>query len=268
MQYDPTNNISWQLGYRGRVAVFIDGNNLFHAARFHNIDIDYNKLLRVLLGDGRLLRAFFYTGVDVGAERQQGFLLWMRRNGFRVIHKELKTFYDGTRKANLDVEIAVDMLSLAGRYDTAVLVSGDEDFVYAVNAVAYKGCRVEVAGFRSNTAPKLIDVADYFIDLGEIADKVRKETTHSHRYYENHAQAEQPAANSFANHNSGPPRRGEEIMSHVRDVMSGEEEHGEDSRPPEDFEEPAPQLLADPELGDEDEQFSNRSDFIRVTDDQ
>ncbi len=175
MHYDPTNNISWQLGYRGRVAVFIDGNNLFHAARFHNIDIDYNKLLRVLLGDGRLLRAFFYTGVDVGAERQQGFLLWMRRNGFRVIHKELKTFYDGTRKANLDVEIAVDMLSLAGRYDTAVLVSGDEDFVYAVNAVAYKGCRVEVAGFRSNTAPKLIDVADYFIDLGDIADKVRKE---------------------------------------------------------------------------------------------
>jgi hypothetical protein len=99
--FDPTNNISWQLGHRGRVAVFIDGNNLFHAARFHNIDIDYNKLLRVLLGDGRLLRAFFYTGVDIGAERQQGFLLWMRRNGFRVIQKELKTFYDGTRKANL-----------------------------------------------------------------------------------------------------------------------------------------------------------------------
>jgi len=98
--------------------------------------------------------------------------------------KELKTFYDGTRKANLDVEIAVDMLSLAGRYDTAVLVSGDEDFVYAVNAVAYKGCRVEIAGFRSNTAPKLIDVADYFIDLGEIADKVRKEASHGHRYDE------------------------------------------------------------------------------------
>jgi uncharacterized LabA/DUF88 family protein len=182
--FDPTNNISWQFGHRGRVAVFIDGNNLFHAARFHNIDIDYNKLLRVLLGDGRLLRAFFYTGVDVGAERQQGFLLWMRRNGFRVVQKELKTFYDGTRKANLDVEIAVDMLSLAGRYDTAVLVSGDEDFVYAVNAVAYKGCRVEVAGFRSNTAPKLIDVADYFIDLGDIADKVRKEVSHGVRYDE------------------------------------------------------------------------------------
>jgi uncharacterized LabA/DUF88 family protein len=172
---------SWHFGNRGRVAVFIDGNNLFHAARFHNIDIDYNKLLRVLLGNGRLLRAFFYTGVDAGAERQQGFLLWMRRNGFRVVQKELKTFYDGTRKANLDVEIAVDMLSLSGKYDTAVLVSGDEDFVYAVNAVAYKGCRVEVAGFRSNTAPRLIDVADYFIDLGDIAELVRKDST-SERY--------------------------------------------------------------------------------------
>lgn len=175
MQFESTPSSVWQFGHRGRVAVFIDGNNLFHAARFHNIDIDYNKLLRVLLGDGRLLRAFFYTGVDVGAERQQGFLLWMRRNGFRVVQKELKTFYDGTRKANLDVEIAVDMLSLAGRYDTAVLVSGDEDFVYAINAVAYKGCRVEVAGFRSNTAPRLIDVADFFIDLGDIADMIRKD---------------------------------------------------------------------------------------------
>ncbi len=177
MQFDTTPGASWKFGHRGRVAVFIDGNNLFHAARFHNIDIDYNKLLRLLLGDGRLLRAFFYTGVDVGAERQQGFLLWMRRNGFRVVQKELKTFYDGTRKANLDVEIAVDMLSLAGRYDTAVLVSGDEDFVYAINAVAYKGCRVEIAGFRSNTAPRLIDVGDFFIDLGDIADLIRKDAT-------------------------------------------------------------------------------------------
>ena len=265
MNYDPTNNISWQLGYRGRVAVFIDGNNLFHAARFHNIDIDYNKLLRVLLGDGRLLRAFFYTGVDVGAERQQGFLLWMRRNGFRVIHKELKTFYDGTRKANLDVEIAVDMLSLAGRYDTAVLVSGDEDFVYAVNAVAYKGCRVEVAGFRSNTAPKLIDVADYFIDLGEIADKVRKEPNHSHRYYENHAH-EQQQQPSLANNSA--PGRGASGAPRAQELLSVEEVECDADARAEEFDEAASQLLADSGLSDEGDRFSNSSDFIRVTDDQ
>lgn len=268
MHYDPTNNISWQFGYRGRVAVFIDGNNLFHAARFHNIDIDYNKLLRVLLGDGRLLRAFFYTGVDVGAERQQGFLLWMRRNGFRVIHKELKTFYDGTRKANLDVEIAVDMLSLAGRYDTAVLVSGDEDFVYAVNAVAYKGCRVEVAGFRSNTAPKLIDVADYFIDLGEIADKVRKEANHSHRYYENHTHDPQPAPHAFSN-DIPVPNGDDQVLSHVEEFMGVEDLAHENIRErPDEFDEPVASLASDSGMNDEGEQFSNSPDFIRVTDDQ
>jgi uncharacterized LabA/DUF88 family protein len=242
--FDPTNNISWQFGHRGRVAVFIDGNNLFHAARFHNIDIDYNKLLRVLLGDGRLLRAFFYTGVDVGAERQQGFLLWMRRNGFRVVQKELKTFYDGTRKANLDVEIAVDMLSLAGRYDTAVLVSGDEDFVYAVNAVAYKGCRVEVAGFRSNTAPKLIDVADFFIDLGDIADKVRKEVTHGVRYDE---------------------RDLHEVTSHnvfmQSEVVSSAESDGDGYTSAS-----ISRVVIESDLDDETNSFEPAADLIRVTD--
>lgn len=242
MHFDPTSNLSWQFGHRGRVAVFIDGNNLFHAARFHNIDIDYNKLLRVLLGDGRLLRAFFYTGVDVGAERQQGFLLWMRRNGFRVIQKELKTFYDGTRKANLDVEIAVDMLSLAGRYDTAVLVSGDEDFVYAVNAVAYKGCRVEVAGFRSNTAPKLIDVADFFIDLGEIAPKVRKEIPHGARY--------EDVIPSEYMHTNGD----------VHEVCMEDPENGLPVDSP-------ALVIIESDLSDEMDPFDPMSDLVRITDD-
>jgi uncharacterized LabA/DUF88 family protein len=244
--FDPTNNISWQFGHRGRVAVFIDGNNLFHAARFHNIDIDYNKLLRVLLGDGRLLRAFFYTGVDVGAERQQGFLLWMRRNGFRVVQKELKTFYDGTRKANLDVEIAVDMLSLAGRYDTAVLVSGDEDFVYAVNAVAYKGCRVEVAGFRSNTAPKLIDVADYFIDLGDIADKVRKEVSHGVRYDERDL-------HEVTSHN---------VFMQNEVVASAESDGSRESYTSSSVS----RVVIESDLDDEADAFEPAADLIRVTD--
>ena len=159
---------------RGRIAIFIDGNNLFHAARSVGVEIDYAKLLDVLRGQDTLLRAFFYTGVDQNAERQQGFLLWMRRNGYRVVEKELKTFPDGTKKANLDVEIAVDMLSLADRYDTAILVSGDEDFAYAVDAVAYKGVRVEIAGFRSNTSPRLIDVADRFVELDSIIAEICK----------------------------------------------------------------------------------------------
>jgi uncharacterized LabA/DUF88 family protein len=159
---------------RGKIAIFIDGNNLFHAARSVGVEIDYAKFLNFLRGSSPLLRAFFYTGVDEKAERQQGFLLWMRRNGYRVVEKELKTYADGTKKANLDVEIAVDMLSLADKYETAVLVSGDEDFAYAINAVAYKGVRVELAGFRSNTSPRLIDVADQFIELDAHIDEITK----------------------------------------------------------------------------------------------
>ncbi len=162
------------LSNRGRIAIFIDGNNLFHAARSAGVEIDYAKLLAHLRGDDPLLRAFFYTGVDQQAERQQGFLLWMRRNGYRVVQKELKTFPDGTKKANLDVEIAVDMLSLADKYDTAILVSGDEDFTYALNVIAYKGVRVEVAGFRANTSPRLIDVADRFHELDGIVTDISK----------------------------------------------------------------------------------------------
>lgn len=252
--FDSTNNISFQFGHRGKVAIFIDGNNLFHAARFHNIDIDYNKLLRVLLGDGRLFRAFFYTGVDAGAERQQGFLLWMRRNGFRVVQKELKTFYDGTRKANLDVEIAVDMLSLAGRYDTAVLVSGDEDFVYAVNSVAYKGCRVEVVGFRSNTAPKLIDVADCFIDLGEIAEKVRKEMPHGVKYEDRdiHISQQPPPPSFIEPEQLAPP------CSPATEIA-----------PPEIHAfHPTIGSIIEANRAEEMDEFGPGSDFIRVTDEQ
>ena len=164
----------------------------------------------------------------------------MRRNGFRVIQKELKTFYDGSRKANLDVEIAVDMLSLAGRYDTAVLVSGDEDFVYAVNAVAYKGCRVELAGFRSNTAPKLIDVADYFIDLGEIAERVRKDPVHGVRYDERGIIEHQPTQYLHEQIPLGETA-GVEYQAALRVVL-------------------------ETTLEEETEQFTTAADFIRITD--
>src|SRR5215813_4133108 len=171
---------------RGKITIFIDGNNLFHAARSVGVEIDYAKFLNFLRGDSPLLRALFYTGVDEKAERQQGFLLWMRRNGYRVVEKELKTYADGTKKANLDVEIAVDMLSLADKYDTAVLVSGDEDFSYAINAVAYKGVRVELAGFRSNTSPRLIDVADQFIELDSHIEEICKAESRFHNHSGSH----------------------------------------------------------------------------------
>ncbi|MDM9385601.1 NYN domain-containing protein [Chlorogloeopsis sp. ULAP01] len=164
---------------RGRVVVLIDGSNLFYAALQLGIEIDYSKLLCHLAKGGKLLRAFFYTGVDRTNEKQQGFLLWMRRNGYRVVTKDVVQFPDGSKKANLEVELAVDMMTLAPYCDTVVLVSGDGDLAYAVNAVSYKGVRVEVVSLRSMTSESLINVADCFIDIDSIKEEIQK-ASHSH----------------------------------------------------------------------------------------
>lgn len=167
---------------RGRVAIFIDGSNLFYAALQLGIEIDYTKLLCRLTGGSRLLRAFFYTGVDPTNEKQQGFLLWMRRNGYRVITKDLVQLPDGSKKANLDVEIAVDLMSLVGCYDTAVLVSGDGDLAYAVDSVSYRGIRVEVVSLRSMTSDSLINVSDRYIDLESIKEDIQKSRRSGYTY--------------------------------------------------------------------------------------
>ena len=167
---------------RGRVAIFIDGANLFHAGLQLGLEIDYAKLLYCLTEKAKLLRAFFYTGVDRTNEKQQGFLLWMRRNGYRVVSKDLVQFPDGSKKANLDVEIAVDMINLAPYYDTAVLVSGDGDLAYAVNALSYQGVRVEVVSIRSMTSDSLIDVTDYFVDIETIKQYIQKDSHSCYNY--------------------------------------------------------------------------------------
>lgn len=179
---DPIFTPEQILENRGRVAIFIDGSNLFYAALQLGIEIDYSKLLYRLTGGSRLLRAFFYTGVDRTNEKQQGFLLWMRRNGYRVIAKDLVQLPDGSKKANLDVEIAVDMMALVGAYDTAILVSGDGDLAYAVDAVSYRGARVEVVSLRSMTSDSLINVADRYIDIDQIKEDIQKTMKHDDPY--------------------------------------------------------------------------------------
>jgi uncharacterized LabA/DUF88 family protein len=159
---------------RGRIAIFVDGSNLFYAAMQMGIEIDYTKLLCYLTQGSQLLRAFFYTGTDRVNDKQQGFLLWMRRNGYRVVTKDLVQLPDGSKKANLDVEIAVDMMTLADHYDTAVLVSGDGDLAYAVDAVSYRGARIEVVSLRSMTSDSLINVADQYTDMGDLKPYIQK----------------------------------------------------------------------------------------------
>jgi len=167
---------------RGRIVIFIDGSNLFYGALELGIEIDYLKLLCYLTDGSPLLRCLFYTGVDPTNEKQQGFLHWMRRHGYRVISKDIIQLPDGSKKGNLDVEIAVDMVTLAEYYDTAILVSGDGDLAYAVNAVSYRGVRVEVVGLRSMTSEILLNVADSYIDLDAIKEDVRKTPAMGYTY--------------------------------------------------------------------------------------
>ncbi|MCL1892881.1 MAG: NYN domain-containing protein [Holophagaceae bacterium] len=165
-----------------RCAVFIDGNNLFHSARNLGFEVDYSKLLEMLTGKDRLLiRASFYTGVDESADKQRNFLRWMRRNGFMVVQKPVKADRDGLRRANLEVEISTDMMAFAEKVDTIILVSGNEDFAYPLSVLAQRGTRIEVAGFRSAMASKILDCADRYIDLDSLSEKFRKENP-----YEDH----------------------------------------------------------------------------------
>lgn len=159
---------------RGRLIVLIDGSNLFYAALQLGIEIDYAKLLKRLALSGRLLHAFFYTGVDPSNDKQQGFLSWMRHNGYRVVTKDMVHFADGSKKANLDVEIAVDMMRLAQHCDTLILVSGDGDFAYPIKNLIYRGVRVEVVGLRSMTSNSLIDVADCYVDLQSLRAEIQR----------------------------------------------------------------------------------------------
>ncbi|MBW4575785.1 MAG: NYN domain-containing protein [Aphanothece sp. CMT-3BRIN-NPC111] len=159
---------------RGRVAIFIDGTNLFSAAQKLGIEIDYAKLLAVLTAGSPLFRACFYMGVDSANKKQQDFLSSLRRHGYRVVSKELVRRADNSKKANLDVEIALDLISLVGAYDTAVLVSDNEEFACAIKAVSGRGARVEVVSLQSRKSNELIDVADCYINLETIKDEICK----------------------------------------------------------------------------------------------
>lgn len=168
----PANAKSPHRSKNERVAIFIDAANLYHAASNVGISINYTHLLSVLKAKSAVCRVFLYTGVEPSNEKQQKFLSWMQRQGYQVVTKEVVRREDGSRKANLDVELAFDMVDLADTYDSAVLVSGDGDFTFAVKKVQSRGKRVEVVSFGSRTSVALSKVADSYLDLETIIDEI------------------------------------------------------------------------------------------------
>src|SRR5206468_3188752 len=130
-----------------RIAIFIDGANLYSAARGLAFDIDYKRLLELFSTKGRLIRAFYYTALVEDQEYSpiRPLVDWLDYNGYTMVTKPTKEFTDamGRRriKGNMDIELAIDMLEMAQYIDHAILFSGDGDFRRLVEAVQRKGVR-------------------------------------------------------------------------------------------------------------------------------
>src|SRR3954453_20118288 len=162
------------------VAVFVDVANIFYAAKAAGVDIDYVTLLKASSAGRDLVRAYAYTGLDPDNENQRNFHEFLRRHGYKVVSKDIRKYGDGKVKANLDIELVVDMMKTARNLDIAIFVSGDGDFAPAIRAVQEMGVRVEVISFRGNTSSDLSEVADLFTDITQLA-RVDKSSSRSGR---------------------------------------------------------------------------------------
>ena len=174
-----------------RVAVFIDGANLFNATRSLGFDVDYKKLLAMFSSKGRLMRAFYYTALLDNQEYTplRPLVDWLDYNGYTVVTKSAKEFTDsaGLRKikGNMDIEIAIDVMDMASHVDHIVLMSGDGDFRRLVEAVQRKGVRVSVVSSIRTRPPILADElrrqADNFVELVEIQDDIMRDPVYRAR---------------------------------------------------------------------------------------
>ena len=168
-----------------KVALFIDGANLYATAKALGFDIDYKRLLREFQSRGYLMRAFYYTAVIEDQEYSsiRPLIDWLDYNGYSVVTKATKEFVDQTGrrkvKGNMDIELAVDAMELAGHIDQMVLFSGDGDFRSLVEAVQRRGVRVVVVSTISTQPPMVADElrrqADQFIDIIELQGKIGRD---------------------------------------------------------------------------------------------
>jgi uncharacterized LabA/DUF88 family protein len=180
-------NGSTEMPSSSRIALFIDGANLYATAKALGFDIDYRRLLADFQSRGTLVRAFYYTAIIEDQEYSsiRPLVDWLDYNGYTVVTKATKEFIDasGRRKVkgSMDIELAVDALELAGQIDQMILFSGDGDFRSVVAAVQRRGVRVTVVSTVATQPPMIADElrrqADVFIDLRELQPKISRDPT-------------------------------------------------------------------------------------------
>jgi uncharacterized LabA/DUF88 family protein len=168
-----------------KIALFIDGANLYATTKGLGFDIDYKRLLKEFQARGYLLRAFYYTALIEDQEYSsiRPLLDWLDYNGYTVVTKPVKEFTDSTGrrkvKGNMDIELAVEAMELAPHIDHMVLFSGDGDFRPLVEAVQRRGVKVTVVSTISTQPPMIADElrrqADVFLDLAELMPKIGRD---------------------------------------------------------------------------------------------
>ncbi len=174
-----------------RIALFIDGANLYATAKSLGFDIDYKRLLDHFRTKGQLVRALYYTALAEDQEYSsiRPLIDWLDYNGYTMVTKPTKEFTDssGRRKikGNMDIELAVDAMELAEHLDHVVLFSGDGDFRSLVEALQHKGRRVSVVSTLATQPPMVADElrrqADQFIDIADLQDEVFRDPAERHQ---------------------------------------------------------------------------------------
>ena len=167
-----------------KVGLFIDGSNLYSAARALGFDIDYKRLLDLFGTKGRLIRAFYYTALLDEQEYSpiRPLVDWLDYNGYTMVTKPTKEYTDaaGRRKikGNMDIELAIDVMEMAQYLDHIVLFSGDGDFRRLVEAVQRKGVRVTIVSTVRSVPPMVADElrrqADNFVELHDLAPSIAR----------------------------------------------------------------------------------------------
>jgi uncharacterized LabA/DUF88 family protein len=150
-----------------RVAVLADSQNLYHTAQsLHSQNIDYAALLEAAVAGRRLTRAIAYV-IRADAPEEESFFGALVDIGFETRIKELKTFQDGSKKADWDVGMSLDAVTLGKHVDAVVLCTGDGDFARLCRYLKHEGVKVEAMCFRESTAEELVEAADDFTNMSE-----------------------------------------------------------------------------------------------------
>lgn len=168
-----------------KLALFIDGANLYATARALGFDIDYKKLLQDFAKRGQLIRAYYYTALIDDREYSpvRPLVDWLDYNGYALVTRQVKEFTDsqGRRKlkGNMDIDLAIDAMELAPHIDHMVLFSGDGDFRRLVEAVQRKGRRVSVVSTLRTQPPMIADElrrqADNFIEISDLQHMIARD---------------------------------------------------------------------------------------------